>query len=191
MDLKFAKNFIAEFQDNLANLNINDINKISETIWKAYINNNQILIMGNGGSASIASHFACDLGKSAADNGKPRFKVQSLNDNVPMLTAFSNDYGYENVFVEQLKNLANPNDVVIAISSSGNSENMVRVIDYANEIGAVSIAITGFGGGKISKTANAALVLNNNDYGIVETLHTLVCHIVAFEFRNRFENNRK
>lgn len=187
MNREFTKEYSKKFIEDFEELRIEDIENISNAIWQAYLEGNHILIMGNGGSASIASHFACDLGKAASDKDKPRFRVQSMNDNIPMLTAFANDYGYENVFIEQLKNLANENDVVIAISSSGNSENMVRAIDYANKINATTIAITGFGGGKISKTAKIKLILNSADFGIVETIHMFVCHILAFGFRERFE----
>lgn len=180
---KYIQNFIKSIHD----LKISDVNPISEQIWDAYLNEKQIFVMGNGGSASIASHFACDLGKSTAIDGKLRFRVQSLNDNIPLMTALANDLGYENVFAEQMRNLARRDDVVIAISSAGNSENIYRAVKFANEIEAISVAITGFGGGRVNNIANCNLILDSSDYGVVETIHMFVCHTLAFAFKDRLE----
>jgi len=183
----FSVNYVQEFIRNIQQLRISDINPISEQIWQAYLAGHQIFVMGNGGSAAIASHFACDLGKSTAMDGKPRFRVQSLNDNVPLMTALANDLGYENVFREQMRNLARPNDVVIAITSAGNSENIVRAVQFANEIGAISVAIIGFGGGRVKDIAQFSLVLESCDYGVVETISMFVCHTLTFAFKDRLE----
>ena len=183
----FSYKYIQEFIKSIHDLKISDVNPISRQIWKAYLSEKQIFVMGNGGSASIASHFACDLGKSTAIDGKPRFRVQSLNDNVPLMTALANDLGYENLFSEQMRNLARKEDVVIAISSAGNSENIYRAIKFANEIDAISVAITGFGGGRVNKIAQYNLILDSYDYGVVETIHMFVCHSLAFAFKDRLE----
>ncbi len=185
----FSSKYVQQFIRNINDLKISDVNPISEQIWRAYLKGHQIFVMGNGGSASIASHFACDLGKSTALDGQPRFRVQSLNDNVPLLTALANDLGYENVFKEQMRNLARKGDIVIAISSAGNSENIVRAVEFANEIGAISVAITGFGGGRVNKIAKFSLVLDSEDYGVVETIHMFVCHTLAFAFKDRVERS--
>ncbi len=190
MIYNFSSQYYQEFQRNIANLRISDINPISEQIWQAYLDGQQIFIMGNGGSASIASHFACDLSKSTAMDGKPRFRVQSLNDNVPLMTALANDLGYENVFCEQMRNLARKGDVVVIISSAGNSENIYRAVDFANEIGAISVAITGFGGGRVNKIARYNLILESCDYGVVETIHMFVCHTLTFAFKDRLEKSQ-
>jgi D-sedoheptulose 7-phosphate isomerase len=105
--------------------------------------------MGNGGSASTASHFACDLGKGTIIEGKPRFRVISLNDNISLITALSNDCGYEEVFREQLMNLVNTGDIVIGITGSGNSPNVLKAMEYARSRGAVTIGFIGFDGGKL------------------------------------------
>jgi D-sedoheptulose 7-phosphate isomerase len=115
--------------------------------------------MGNGGSAAMASHFACDLGKGTVQEGKPHFKVISLNDNVPLLTAYANDFGYETVFAEPLASLAEPGDVAIAISSSGNSPNVLRAMDVARELGLTTIGITGFEGGRLKKKVDVCVIV--------------------------------
>ena len=189
MIYNFSSQYVQEFIRNIHQLKISDINPISEQIWQAYLAGRQIFVMGNGGSAAIASHFACDLGKSTAMDGKLRFRVQSLNDNVPLMTALANDLGYENVFREQMRNLARPQDVIIAISSAGNSENIYRAIQFANEIEAISVAITGFGGGRVKDIAQYSLILDSTDYGVVETIHMFVCHTLTFAFKDRLEKS--
>lgn len=186
--MDFADKYIRSIVDNFAELKTEQLNSVIEAVWNVYLKGQQVFIMGNGGSAAIASHFACDLGKTAAAGDHSRFRALSLNDNIPLLTALANDNGYESVFVEQLKNLACEGDAVIAISSSGNSENMVRAIDFANTIGAESIAITGFGGGKISNTAKYNITLNICDYGIVESSHLFICHLIADFLKIRLNN---
>jgi len=184
----FSTEYIQSYIDNFSEVKTAQIEAVLNAVWEVYLQGRQVFVMGNGGSASIASHFACDLGKAVAGKDHSRFRVQSLNDNIPLLTALANDNGYENVFLEQLKNLANPQDAVIAISSSGNSENMVRAIDYANKIAAKSIAITGFGGGIIGQTAQVKIVLTNCDYGIVESTHMFICHLLVTGLKKRLNS---
>jgi D-sedoheptulose 7-phosphate isomerase len=119
----------------------------------------RIFVMGNGGSAAMASHFACDLGKGTVQEGMPRFKVISLNDNVPLLTAYANDFGYETVFAEPLASLAEGGDVAIAISSSGNSPNVLRAMDVARERGLTTIGITGFEGGRLKDKVDVCVIV--------------------------------
>jgi D-sedoheptulose 7-phosphate isomerase len=115
--------------------------------------------MGNGGSAAMASHLVCDLGKGTVRKGKERFKIMSLNDNVPLLTAYANDFGYETVFAEPLASLAEPGDVAIAISSSGNSPNVLRAMDVARERGLTTIGITGFEGGRLKDKVDVCVIV--------------------------------
>ena len=127
------QSYISHLQGVLERLTLDDVRCSIDVIMEAYHAEKQIFVIGNGGSASTASHLACDLGKGTSVPGKPRFRVISLTDNVATMSAWSNDVSYEDVFVEQLKNLVNPEDVVIGISASGNSENVIRAMRHANE----------------------------------------------------------
>ena len=120
--MQSIQNYIADLQNILSNLPVPQIEEVINLLYEARIRNSQVFIMGNGGSASTASHFACDLSKNTRKEGWPLFRVQSLNDNMALFSAYANDEGYENVFVQQLASLVQPNDIVIAISASGNSK---------------------------------------------------------------------
>lgn len=171
--------YIDDIKVLLEELDKKEISKAVDAIIQAYQNNKQIFIMGNGGSASTASHFACDLGKGTIVEGKNRFRVMSLNDNMALITAFSNDYGYEHVFSEQLKNLVNEKDIVISISASGNSPNVIKGVEYAKEKGATLIGFTGFSGGKLREISDICVHIECNNYGQVEDLHMLLCHLIS------------
>lgn len=176
--VKWIETYLFELKGVLDRLNRNDIQRIAEALLDAHKRDAQIFILGNGGSAATASHWACDLGKGTVVEGKRRLRVLSLTDNVAVMTAWSNDVSYADVFVEQLKNLLAPNDVVIGISASGNSENVLRAIRYARERGALTIGLTGFGGGKLAGLVDIALVVDSYDYGQVEDVHLIVDHIL-------------
>jgi D-sedoheptulose 7-phosphate isomerase len=135
--------------------------------------------MGNGGSAATASHFACDFNKGASYGygDKNRFKFICLNDNMASLMAYANDVGYEEIFVEQLKNFFNPQDVVIGISGSGNSVNILKAIEYANANNGITIALTGYNGGKLKSIAKYGVHVNIDDMQIVEDLHMTMDHL--------------
>ncbi|MBN2029960.1 SIS domain-containing protein [bacterium] len=128
----------------LQNLSHKEIEQAITMLKQARAEGKQIFIMGNGGSAAMASHFACDLGKGTVQKGKARFRVISLNDNIPLLTAYANDCGYETVFAEPLMSLAEPGDIAIAVSSSGNSPNVLKAVDAARDLGLKTIGIAGY-----------------------------------------------
>jgi len=136
-----------------------------------------VYVFGNGGSASTASHLAVDLGKNTVNGPGPRIRVMSLADNSAWLTAVSNDRDYADCFVEPLRNYLDADDVVIGISASGNSENMVRAFEYARSVGARSIALVGFDGGKLATLADQRVWVDSHDYGVVESLHLMVAHM--------------
>ena len=136
-----------------------EIARAIDILTQARTEGKWIFLMGNGSSAAMASHSTCDLCKGAVQEGKPRFKAISLNDNVPLLTAYANDVGYETVFAEPLASLAEPGDVAIAISSSGNSPNVLRAMDVARERGLTTIGITGFEGGKLKAKADVCVIV--------------------------------
>jgi D-sedoheptulose 7-phosphate isomerase len=145
-----------------------------------------VFVLGNGGSASMASHLACDLGKGTAIPGHRRLRVISLADNQALVTAWANDTGYEMVFKEQLENLLEPGDVVIAISASGNSPNVIRAVEYARERGAVTIGFIGFGGGRLKSLVDFDITVSSRNYGQVEDYHLTLGHIFSQYLRKCF-----
>ncbi len=183
-----GKNFIHTYMDQvrrtISQLPFNDVEQVVLMIYDRYTAGKQVFILGNGGSASTASHFCCDLGKGAVIDGKPRLRVVSLNDNTALLTAYANDCGYESVFVEQLKNLVQKGDLVICITASGNSPNVLRAIEYAKEVGADTVGFLGFSGGKAKDMVSAHIIVDNQDYGQVEDIHVLLSHVISQCFRN-------
>lgn len=183
------RKYISHLQEVLTQLNIEDVRESIDVIMDAYKNNKQIFVIGNGGSASTASHVACDLGKGTSIPNKPRFKVISLTDNVATMTAWSNDVSYDDVFIEQLKNLVNTGDVVIGISASGNSENVIRAMKYAVEKECKTVGWSGFGGGKLASICDVNVVVNSNQYGPVEDIHLILNHIIHSWITEELQQN--
>ena len=159
-----------------------DNEKVFEKCSKHLDDNSQIFVVGNGGSASNASHFATDLSKGGSDAVGKRFKCMSLNDNVSWMTALANDYDYDEIFVGQLRNLANPQDLLIALSVSGDSPNVVKAMNWAKENGLSTFALTGARRGKITEIADDCLVINSDHYGRVEDAQMMICHILCYAF---------
>lgn len=180
-----AKDFIASLKHLLDEIPLEKVEAVTELLYRAYRADKQVFIMGNGGSASTASHFVCDLGKETARQGTPRFRVIGLNDNVPLMTALSNDFGYASVFKEQLVNLVNEGDIVIGITGSGNSANVLEAITYARSRKAVTIGLIGFGGGRLKDLVDEAIVISSTDYGHVESVHLVLEHLITEIFRAR------
>jgi len=141
-----------------------------------------IFVCGNGGSASTASHFACDIVKGASYNRDSRFRIMALTDSMATITAYSNDVSYDCVFAEQLKNFAQPGDLVMCISGSGNSPNVLRAMEYANSIGCRTIALTGRDGGKLGPLAQLGIQVAVPHMGLIEDAHMIVCHMIAYHF---------
>src|SRR5947209_5050532 len=139
--------------------------KLIDRLRVALREDKQIFVFGNGGSAANASHFATDLGKGSSDKIGKRFRVLSLNDNVSWITALGNDYAYEDVYVRQLMNYAKPGDGVLVMSVSGNSPNVVKAVEWANQHGVHTIALVGGKGGSLAKIASQAIVINETHYG--------------------------
>ena len=139
----------------------------------------KVFVLGNGGSAATAIHMVCDLGKGTIRTGERRLRVISLADNMAVMTAWANDASYEMIFCEQLANLLDPGDVVIALSASGNSPNVVRAVEYANQHGAATIGFLGFGGGKLKQMVQLDITVSCRDYGVVEDLHLSLNHILS------------
>ena len=140
--------------------------------------------MGNGGSASTATHFTSDLLKTSIIKSKKRFKAHSLSDNIPVVLAWANDDEYNNIFLGQLENFLKKNDIVIGFSGSGNSENVIKAIEFANNNNATTISFTGKGGGKISKISQINLTIPSDDMLTIETMHLLICHLLTTMIRS-------
>jgi|SRR5215471_12584835 len=140
----------------------------------------QIFVFGNGGSAANASHFATDLGKGASDRVGKRFRVLCLNDNVSWMTALSNDYSYEDVFVGQLRNYGRPGDLALGMSVSGNSPNCVKALEWAKKNGLVTVALVGGKRGRMAEIAEEVVVINDSHYGRVEDAHMGICHMLCY-----------
>ncbi|MBK9170780.1 MAG: SIS domain-containing protein [Bryobacterales bacterium] len=141
-----------------------------------------VFVCGNGGSASTASHFACDIVKGASYGCERRFRILALTDSLPTITAYANDVAYEAVFAEQLKNFAQPGDVFMAISGSGNSPNVVRAMEYANAVGCRTLALTGRDGGKLGPMAELNIQVSEPHMGRIEDVHMIVCHMICYHF---------
>jgi D-sedoheptulose 7-phosphate isomerase len=153
-------------------------------LLKARDSGKRIYIMGNGGSASTASHMASDLNKGANRKDAPRFKAIALTDNIPAMLAWANDSSYEDVFLEQLTNHVEKGDVVIGISGSGNSVNVLKAIEHANRVGAVTIGLTGFDGGVLNKICKVSYVVPNDCMQQVEDVHLLIEHMISIILRD-------
>lgn len=153
-----------------------------ETLRQAWREDRQIFVFGNGGSAANASHFATDLGKGSSDKLSRRFRVLSLNDNVSWLTALGNDYAYEDVYARQLMNYARPGDVVLAMSVSGNSPNLVRAFEWARDHQVRTLALVGAKRGRLAELANQVIVVNDTHYGRAEDAQMGICHMLCYAF---------
>ncbi len=176
-----VERYLPAFEQLLRLIDQDAIERIVESLSAARENGAMIYVAGNGGSAAIASHWVNDLGKATKRSGSPPIRVMSLSDNVSWLTALANDEGYERVFSGQLENFAKPGDVLVVISSSGNSVNLIRAVELARARGVVTIGLLGFDGGKLKLQVDDYLLLptEKGAYGLVEPGHQLICHVVT------------
>jgi D-sedoheptulose 7-phosphate isomerase len=162
-----------------------DLDKVQQAIdifIEARDRGRHIFVCGNGGSASTASHFVTDMVKGASYNADTRFRIMSLVDSIPTLTAYSNDVSYDCVFAEQLKNFAQPGDVVVAVSGSGNSPNVLRAVEYANSAGCTTVALTGRDGGRLGPMAKLNIQVSHPHMGRIEDAHMIVLHMIGYYF---------
>jgi D-sedoheptulose 7-phosphate isomerase len=183
--MSVINNYLQGLNGCLRELSEQSIASIAETIYGAYKNDKQVVIMGNGGSASTASHFARDLRIGSRVEGKPRVRATSITDNMAMVTSLANDVDYDAIFREQLIDQIEEGDVVIGISASGNSPNVLKAIEYAREKGAVTIALTGFDGGKLKGLVDKAIIVSSWDYGQVEDVHLSLGHMITYAVKDR------
>lgn len=156
--------------------------QIIQNLQRALAEDRQVFVFGNGGSASNASHFATDLGKGSSDKIGKRFRVVSLNDNVSWITALGNDYAYDQIYVRQLMNYARPGDLVLVMSVSGNSPNVVKAIEWAKAHGVWSAALVGGKRGRLAELADLAIVVPTEHYGQAEDVQMTICHMLCYAF---------
>jgi len=180
--MSFPEQYKAELFKAIETVDLEKVGKAIEVLSRARDEGRQIFVCGNGGSASNASHFVCDMVKGASFNRSPRFRIMALTDSLPTITAYSNDVSYESIFVEQLKNFARAGDVVMAFSGSGNSPNVLRAIEYANSIGCRTIAFSGRNGGQLGPMAELNIQVSHPHMGRIEDVHMMAMHMIGYYF---------
>ena len=184
---KFFNEYLSSLRQAISELDLNVLEHVADMLQEAQENARQVFLFGNGGSATTASHLACDLAKTAAVPGQPRLRAISLTDNVPILTAIANDISYDDIFVEQMSVLWNHGDLAIGISASGDSPNVLKAIEYAKNHGGKTIGFSGFGGGKLAKTADLNITFSSRNYGVVEDMHLILTHLISQALRQRLQ----
>jgi D-sedoheptulose 7-phosphate isomerase len=183
--MSFTKDYINDVQKLVGQVDITSVEKALAALWAAYQKGNKIFLFGNGGSAATAMHIVNDIVKGTTIESKKAARAYCLSDNTSLLMAIANDISYDDVFVHQLKAYFDKGDVAVGISGSGNSENVIRAIKYANENGGVTIGLTGFEGGKLQKMAQIPIHVAAKHYGKVEDVHTVICHVFGYYFMSR------
>jgi D-sedoheptulose 7-phosphate isomerase len=182
------KLYLEQLKGMLDNVDVKQIENVMQAFETAYLNDKTIYICGNGGSTATAAHWVCDFSKGTIAPGKRRMRMFSLGDNMSMLTAYANDECYEHVFSEPIKTYVREGDVVVIISASGNSPNALEAARAGAEMKAVTIGLTGFGGGKLAQMVNHPVVVQCKEYGPVEDLHMILDHIISSHMRKYIES---
>jgi len=184
-----SRSYFTEYGRALSELPHDWVELAADKLNDVYEQGRRVFIFGNGGSAALASHFACDLSKGTAMPGSShkRFKAMSLTDNMPLLTAWANDTSYDQVFAEQLRNFVEPGDIAFAISGSGNSPNVLLGLSAAREAGAFNIGLAGFKGGKMKPLCDLCIVIPSDNMQIIEDLHVSVSHALFTLVRHRIQ----
>ncbi len=199
MDNKaFIQNYLSEIKSVAETIAVEDIDKVVDLLFAAWQGGNQVFTCGNGGSASTATHFACDLAKNAAPRGKRGFKAECLNDNIPLMLALINDDGFDNLFVEQLKTKFQKGDALICISVHGGagrdraglwSHNLLKAMRYAQEMGGKAIGLSGFDGGPMKEIGDACIVVPIDSTLQVESFHLALEHLICGCLKERIEKS--
>jgi D-sedoheptulose 7-phosphate isomerase len=180
------KSWITRYREQqlaaIASIPPETVEKLINRLRQALDEDNQVFVFGNGGSAANASHFVTDLGKGSSDKIGRRFRVLTLNDNVSWMTALGNDYAYEDIFIRQLQNYARPGDVVLVMSVSGNSPNVVKAVQWAKDNGVFTASLVGGKRGKLAEISDLTIVVPDVHYGRAEDVHMTVCHMLCYAF---------
>ena len=178
----WIKKYIEDQKKLMDTLSLDEINSILNIFIESHRSDRQIFVFGNGGSATNASHFTTDLGKCSSDALSKRFRCFSLNENISWITAVGNDDSYADIFVRQLENYANPGDMVMAFSVSGNSPNLVKAFQWANEHDLYTLALTGGKGGHLAEIAKKVLIVQSEHYGHAEDMQMMIAHMICYAF---------
>ena len=181
----FSKEYFSELSGVLNALDTAKLDALAGVLYSAYRQGRSIFVLGNGGSAACATHWVCDFNKGINVPGCPRAKVVSLSDNTGIVTALGNDISYDEIFSYQLENFCHPGDVVLALSVSGNSPNLVNGLAFAAGVGCTTAAIIGGYDGKLGSMADICLVVPSRNYGVVEDVHLILNHVLSQYFRRR------
>lgn len=187
----FSQAYFDRLRDVASAIPFDQVDAVGEILYRAYLNEKQVFVMGNGGSAATASHFASDLSKGTAVPGRKRFRVICLNDNLPVLTAIANDIGYDMVFAEQMRNLLRPGDIVIVVTGSGNSPNIIEALKCARSSTATTLGFLGFDGGQAKGMVDAYIHIECADYGLVEDIHYALGHCLKEYFTRRIQEETR
>ncbi len=189
--------YLSSLKNELDGLPLKDVEAIADALYAAYQKDRWIFVFGNGGSAALASHLACDLGKGThcpappkpGMNSVKRLKILSLTDSVPMISAWANDSSYENVFAEQIENYISSGDVAFGISGSGNSPNVLRALEAARAKGSVTVGLTGFDGGKMKPLLDIAAVAPASNMQQIEDAHLIMTHLIFLDLKRRIQSH--
>jgi D-sedoheptulose 7-phosphate isomerase len=179
---RWTEQYLAAQRRAYENVDTAEVARLIDLARECWLHDRQLFAFGNGGSAANASHFVTDLGKGASDRMSRAFRVLSLNDNVSWLTALGNDYSYEDVYVRQLSTYARAGDLLIVMSVSGSSPNLVKAVDWANAHGLTTVALTGGKRGPLAERARESVVVGDVHYGRVEDVHMTVLHLLCYAF---------
>jgi D-sedoheptulose 7-phosphate isomerase len=185
LEIGNSQSYFACLTHTVRKLPFETIDRVCDLLLDAHENGRMIYLFGNGGSAALASHFACDLGKGTINGSKKRFRVLALTDNVPLMTAWANDSGYEDIFAEQLANFVRKDDVAFAISGSGNSKNVLNALKLAREAGATTVGLAGYQGGWMKELCDICMVVPSDNMQIIEDLHLCVAHALFSAVRRK------
>ena len=178
----FVSNYLQSQKEALDSIPVERVNELIKKFIRAWKEDRQIFVFGNGGSAANASHFVTDLGKGASDKMSKPFRCLSLNDNTPWMTAIGNDYSYNEVFTRQLMNFGKPGDLVLTMSVSGNSPNLLSAINWSKQKELYTIALVGGNRGKLADIADFVIEIDSKHYGRVEDAHMGICHMICYAF---------
>ncbi len=196
--MKYIESYLSDMKRVIETISLDEINRVIELLFDAWRKRNRVFICGNGGSASTATHFSCDLLKTTIVESKKRCRVHCLNDNIPLMTALINDEGFDNLFIEQLKDLFQEGDVLICISVHGGvgkdkaelwSQNLVKAMRYAKEMKGKTIGFSGFDGGVMKERADACIVVPINSTPHVESFHLALEHLICGCLRQKIEED--
>ncbi len=171
--------YLSDVRSTLTNLPLDRIERVVRLLREARSHRRRVFLFGNGGSAATASHLACDLTKGTSANGRPRLRAMALTDNMPLISAWANDTAYENIFAQQLQDHVEPGDVVIGISGSGRSPNVLNGIKAARSAGAITVGMTGFDGGHLKDLVDICIIVPDNNIDKVEDVHLMLGHVIT------------